>query len=196
MGADFLTETEEWISSMATDQAAKVEISGGQRRDVKLGFLIHDVSRMRRKVFDQLMKPHGITRAQWWVLACLSRQDGMTQVQLADILDVGKASLGTLIERLEMAGWIERRGDSVDKRVKRVYLARSAQSLLDKMSSAERLFNERAMIKLSADDRSELFRLLTLIKDTLSNMVVEDAPKPARNKNSGASGSRVETRVS
>lgn len=153
----------------ATD-AMPVDGWEAQRRDIKLGFLIHDVSRMRRKAFEQLIRPLGITRAQWWVLANLARQDGMTQVQLADILGVGKASLGALIERLEAGTWLERRGDPLDKRANRVYLTRNAKPLLEKMRSAERVFNERVMARLSADDRAELVRLLSLIKRSLSSM--------------------------
>lgn len=164
-------------------RAANQAVDAGEndRRDIKLGFLIHDVSRMRRKAFDQLMKPLGITRAQWWVLANLSRQDGMTQVQLADILDVGKASLGTLVERLEAGGWVERRGDPVDRRAKRIYLARNAQQLLVKMRTAERAFNERTMANLTAADRTELVRLLSSLKKSLSQGTF-GAPKGAAGK--------------
>ena len=52
----------------------------------RLGFLMHDVSRLRRKVFDDVMKPVGVTRSQWWVMAHLSRHDGMSQSDLADVL--------------------------------------------------------------------------------------------------------------
>ncbi len=162
--------TEQASDAGAPTRATPVDGWEAQRRDIKLGFLIHDVSRMRRKAFEQLIRPLGITRAQWWVLANLARQDGMTQVQLADILEVGKASLGALIERLEAGKWLERRGDPLDKRANRVYLTRNAKPLLERMRTAERVFNERVMASLSADDRAELVRLLSLIKRSLSNI--------------------------
>src|SRR5579862_1812284 len=116
--------------------------SSASREGIRLGFLIHDVSRMRRNAFDQIMKPLGVTRARWWVLAHLSRHDGIMQTQLADVLDVGKASLGTLIERLEEGGWVERRADPGDKRAKRVYLTRAALQLVKRMTDEENRFNE------------------------------------------------------
>lgn len=140
------------------------------RKDIKLGFLIHDVSRMRRHAFDEFMKPLGITRAQWWVLAHLSRQDGMMQTQLADILEVGKASLGTVIERLDAGGWIERRPDPSDKRAKRIYLARSSHQLLERMGEFERDFNEKILSSLTARERQVLTRLLSTVKESLSQM--------------------------
>jgi MarR family transcriptional regulator for hemolysin len=140
------------------------------RQGIKLSFLIHDVSRMRRNAFDQIMKPLGVTRAQWWVLAHLSRHDGMMQTQLADVLDVGKASLGTLIERLDQAGMIERTSDPTDKRAKRVFMTRAAHQLVRRMTNEEDRFNQQVLAKLSSDDRNELIRLLTDVKTSLSEM--------------------------
>ena len=90
--------------------------------ELRLGFLVHDVSRLRRRVVDRALKPLGVTRSQWWVLAFLSRSDGMSQVALADELDLGKVALGQLIDRLEKTGFVSRRADEEDRRVKRVYL--------------------------------------------------------------------------
>ena len=70
------------------------------------GFLMHDVSRLRRSVFDEFMKPMAMTRSQWWILAHLSRHDGMIQSDLANVLDIGKAALGGLIDRLEASRFI------------------------------------------------------------------------------------------
>ena len=72
--------------------------------ELRLGFLIHDVSRLRRSAFDRCLKPLNVTRSQWWVLAYLSREDGMTQSQLAEELDLGKVAIGGLIDRLEKSG--------------------------------------------------------------------------------------------
>jgi DNA-binding MarR family transcriptional regulator len=141
------------------------------RLAIRLSFLIHDVSRMRRTAFDQLMKPLGVTRAQWWVLAHLSRHDGMMQTQLADALDVGKASLGTFLERLEAGGLIERRDDPIDKRAKRVYMARAGQQLLKQMMQQETYFNERILRDLSQQDRDTMIRTLTHIKRALSQQI-------------------------
>lgn len=152
------------------------ELANERRRDVKLGFLIHDVSRMRRKAFDQFMRPLGVTRARWWVIAHLSRQDGMMLTQLADRMDVGKASLGDVIDRLESTGWVKREVDPMDKRAKHIYLARNSQQLLDKMAGYERAFNEQALRGLTNEDRDTLVRLLSVIKKSLPELDMGDMP--------------------
>ncbi|MCK9285872.1 MAG: MarR family transcriptional regulator [Rhodocyclaceae bacterium] len=138
------------------------------KRDVKLGYLIHDVSRLRRNVFDQLMKPLGVTRSQWWVLAYLSRHDGMMQTRLAELLDIGKASLGSLLDRLESGGWVDRRPDPVDRRAKRVFLTQSSKQLLQRMTAMEQVFNSQILGELSEDERDQLIASLSKVKQKLS----------------------------
>jgi DNA-binding MarR family transcriptional regulator len=138
--------------------------------DLRLSFLIHDVSRMRRTTFDQYMKPYGVTRSQWWVLSNLSRHDGMVQTELADILDVGKVTVGGLVDRLETAGWVERRPDASDRRAKRVFLTAKADKFLADIREAGGEMNELAFNGLSRRDRRQLFDLLSRIKVNLKSM--------------------------
>ncbi len=163
------------LNGRATPKRTADPDAAARQRDLRLGFLIHDVSRMRRSAFDKLMRPLGITRAQWWVIAHLSRHDGMMQIQLADILDVGKASLGTVVDRLETAGLVERRADPIDRRAKRVFMTRKAHQLLDKMQGAERAYNAHILKNLSDAERDELVRMLSLIRANLVDFNPETA---------------------
>jgi len=159
----------------AGESAATNVITGQSRDDIRLSFLIHDVSRMRRAAYDQFMKPLGITRAQWWVLAHLSRSDGMMQTQLADVLDVGKASLGDVIGSLESGGWVARLSDPTDKRAKRVFLTPPAQSLIKRMTVLEVQFNDRILGKLSTEERAKLYEMMLTIKQSISQLAAENS---------------------
>lgn len=151
-------------------EPAKADRDAKNRLDIKLGYLIHDVSRLRRKAFDEIVKPLGVTRAQWWIIAHLARHDGMVQTQLAQMLDVGKASLGALLDRLEATEFIERRPEPTDRRAKRVFLTKNSHQLLEQLLAAETAFNATILADLTDKDRSELVRLLSTIKDALSGM--------------------------
>ena len=65
------------------------------------GFLVNDVARLLRTTFDRRVRALDLTRSQWWVLNHLFRQDGVTQSDLAEILDIEKATLGRLLDRME-----------------------------------------------------------------------------------------------
>jgi len=161
-------------------------ISDSYERDLRLSYLIHDVSRLRRVTFDQLMKPLGATRAQWWVIAFLSRQDGMMQTQLANELDVGKASLGGLIDRLESGGWVARHPDPVDRRAKRIYLTIKSRRLLREMRRVDREFNAVMLKDISATERDRMVNLLSQIK----NAIVRASPRGAVHKKLRASAAK------
>ena len=121
--------------------------------DLRLGYLIHDVSRLRRMMFDRALAPLGITRSQWWVLAFISRKDGLPQTQLANELDVGKVALGALIDRLESAGFVTRMADPIDRRVKRVFLTKQAGRFLRRIRAETDVFNAKIV---SGIDRAAL----------------------------------------
>jgi MarR family transcriptional regulator, transcriptional regulator for hemolysin len=121
--------------------------------DLRLGYLIHDVSRLRRMMFDRALAPLGITRSQWWVLAFISRKDGLPQTRLANELDVGKVAVGALIDRLETSGFVIRQADPVDRRVKRVYVTKQARGFLEKLRKETDKFNARIV---NGIDRKQL----------------------------------------
>src|SRR5689334_21970219 len=121
--------------------------------DLRLGYLIHDVSRLRRMMFDRALAPLGITRSQWWVLAFISRKDGLPQTQLANELDVGKVAVGALIDRPESSGFVVRQADPVDRRVKRVYVTKQARGFLEKLRKETDKFNTRIV---NGIDRKQL----------------------------------------
>lgn len=143
------------------------DFSEAENWDGRLGFLMHDVSRLRRVVFDDFMKPHGVTRSQWWVLAYLSRYDGMIQSDLANVLDLGKAGLGGLIDKLELSGFIRRGADGTDRRVKRVYLTAQGAQIVKEMRAHCHEMSERILEGLSRDKRQELADMLTMVKRNL-----------------------------
>lgn len=144
----------------------------------RLGYLIHDVSRMRRTLFDQHMKPEGITRSQWWVLANLSRQqeDGIMSSELAKLLDVGKVTLGGLIDRLETAGYVYRRADKLDRRAKKIFITAAGYALIDRMRVITERLNQQICTGLTEDEVHSTELNLIRLKDNLRDMLAEEDP--------------------
>ncbi len=139
---------------------------------LRTGFLVHDVSRLRRTVFDQRVKALGITRSQWWVLANLSRHDGEApmQIELARLLDVGKVTLGGLIDRLEENGFVSRTPDKIDRRSKRVTMSAKGRALVGKMEGIATEMNGHIMRGISMQKQRELQEMLALMKKNLIEM--------------------------
>ena len=135
--------------------------------ELRLGFLIHDVSRLRRSAFDRCLKPLNVTRSQWSVLAYLSREDGMTQSQLAEELDLGKVAVGGLIDRLEKSGLVRRDADADDRRVNRVFLQPKSQQLITRMRKASHKLNQQILAGLTGANLEMTAKMLSAMKRNL-----------------------------
>lgn len=162
--------------------AASKKGSLNRNERLRIGFLIHDVSRLRRTAFDQRMKPMHITRSQWWVLSGVSRhgENGIAQTELANVLDLGKVSLGGLIDRLEKRGFVERRADPVDRRVNRVYPTQKGSAVLKKMEQLGNEMNARVMKGISPALQHELAEMLHTMKANLIEMDVVPGSRERR----------------
>ncbi|MEC7762143.1 MAG: MarR family transcriptional regulator [Pseudomonadota bacterium] len=152
--------------------------------ELRLGYLIHDVSRLRRVTFDRELAPIGITRSQWWVLAFISRNDGLPQTQLANELDLGKVALGSLIDRLQKAGYVERRPDKRDRRIKRIFLTDQARRLIAKIQTVADQFNDLILEGIAREDLEQTSKTLFAMKQNLIALVAmqdsEDEPPAER----------------
>ncbi|WP_213774959.1 MarR family transcriptional regulator [Bradyrhizobium sp. dw_78] len=92
-------------------------------------------SRLLRNFIDHRAKSQGTTRAQWIVLFRLREQEGLSQVDLADVLELQPISLVRLLDRLVEHGLVERRHDPKDRRANRLFLTAAGRQLVDDLDS-------------------------------------------------------------
>ena len=92
-------------------------------------------SRLLRNYIDHRAKAKGTTRAQWIVLFRLRQQEGLSQVDLADVLELQPISLVRLLDRLVEHGLLERRHDPKDRRANRLFLTSRGRELVDDLDS-------------------------------------------------------------
>ncbi|MDB5577868.1 MAG: MarR family transcriptional regulator, partial [Bradyrhizobium sp.] len=116
------------------------------------------------------LKPAGITRSQWWVLSFLGRRDGMTQTALAADLDLTKVAIGGLLDRMESSGFIERRPDLRDGRIKRVYLKPAGVKFLATIRANLEQVEQEITAGVSDDAMQVTAETLIMMKRTLLAM--------------------------
>ncbi len=146
-----------------------------------LAFLIQDASRLQRTVFDRRVRKLGFTRAQWLVLRRLESQPGVSQSELAEMLEVEKATAGRLIDRLEENGWLERRPHASDRRINRIYLTEAGKKIHDTIGPIAEAMVEEELSGLNREERERLADLLIEVKRRLQEMAEEnDLIEPAR----------------
>jgi MarR family transcriptional regulator, transcriptional regulator for hemolysin len=148
--------------------------------DEHIGVMISDVARLMRTAFDRRVRRLGLTRAQWLVLTRLHRRPGASQSELAEMMEVEKASAGRMIDRLEIKGWVERRAKDDDRRVKRVYLTPEAERVHKRIWRIAEATVDDALAGLSAHESAQLMQLLAQVKRSLVTVVDGGAPAKVR----------------
>jgi DNA-binding MarR family transcriptional regulator len=121
-------------------------------------------------VYDRRVKSLGLTRSQWWVLNHLYRNDGVTQTELADLLEIEKPTLGRLLDRLEAKGWVRRKDDASDRRAWRVYLTDEIAPAMRELRTVAAELRRDALAGLSAAERERFVDTLLAIKANLARM--------------------------
>ncbi|MBV8924809.1 MAG: MarR family transcriptional regulator [Bradyrhizobium sp.] len=124
-------------------------------------------SRLLRNYIDHRAKSRGTTRAQWVVLFRLREQEGLSQVDLADVLELQPISLVRLLDRLVEHGLLERRQDPKDRRANRLFLTASGRQLVDDLDSLRDAIAVDIMKDLSPQAVETSLRALREIKDRI-----------------------------
>ena len=133
-----------------------------------IGLLIHDVGRLLRVLYDRQMASIGLTRSQWWLLTYLYFKDGINQKDLASLMDIEKAPLSRLLDRMEIKGWILRKNETKDRRIKNIYLSESVKPLIGSMRKKAAEYREDSLSVLSDEELNSLRNLLQTLKTDLS----------------------------
>ena len=142
-----------------------------------IGFSISWIARMLRTRFDARAKALGLTQAQWRAIAAIGFSKGATQSEIASKLEVNTVTAGRVIDRLEAAGWVERRPDRDDRRANRLYLQPAATPMLDTLGDLGRDEERMALAGFTAEDRAMLAHLLQRV---IANMVAAEKPVASR----------------
>jgi len=135
--------------------------------DTSVGFLVSDIARMFRERFNDTAQEAGLTLAQARALLQLGRNEGISQVALAQLLEIQPITLLRNIDRLEQAGLVERRPNPNDRRAQQLYLTPAAQPLLDKITQLGRNLSEAALSGVDPATREVLIQTLQKVKDNL-----------------------------
>lgn len=139
-----------------------------------IGYTITDVARLMRTVFERRVRALGLTRAQWLVIARVHRRPGLSQSEIADLLEIEKASAGRLVDRMQAKGWLERRDDSSDRRVNRLHLTKKAERIHGAIWPLAEATVDEALSDLSPEERRRLTGLMTRVKAKLHVLAEHD----------------------
>jgi DNA-binding MarR family transcriptional regulator len=140
-----------------------------------LGKVMH----LNRLVLLRIIAPQGLQFPEVFALSLLSRHDGISQRDLAEILHLSHPRVSTILLTLETNGAVVRREDEIDRRLTRVFLTSEGQTQEKEQRAVLSDYVDRTIGALPEADRRELDRLLGELADRIVAMLhSEEGRKP------------------
>ena len=129
-------------------------------KEQSAGFLINHLARLFAHGLQDRIKPLGLTTGTFPALLELWEQEGLTQKQLVNRLDIEQATIANTLARMERDGLILRRKDATDGRAQRIWLTEKARVLRAPAIAAALQVNAGALQPLSETERKQFIGLL------------------------------------
>jgi MarR family transcriptional regulator, organic hydroperoxide resistance regulator len=125
-----------------------------------LSYLLVQIARAHRNRAQELLNGIELHVGQELLLLHLSLGDGTTQSELAGEICVQPATLTRSLDRLTRAGLVERRVDTEDQRISRVYLTEEGRALQAPIERIWRELEAWSFANFTLEERLLLRRLL------------------------------------
>jgi DNA-binding MarR family transcriptional regulator len=137
-----------------------------------VGFLVGDIARLLRRRFERALAQTdtGLTASEARTLAFIEHYPHFRQGALAERLGVEPMTLSGVLDRLEAAGYVERRPDPGDRRAKCVVLTDAAQGVLERIHEVAIGIRAAALDGMSDEEAKLAYALLARIHDNLSSV--------------------------
>jgi DNA-binding MarR family transcriptional regulator len=126
---------------------------------------------LHRQLMGKLLAGQDSYPGQAFCLRMLDANDGVTQRDLAEAMQLSRPAVTTMLQRMQKAGLIVRRPDEADQRLTRVSLTNEGHALADQMRATFASYVSTAFDSMSADDRRELERLLGIMADNTAQAI-------------------------
>src|SRR5690348_4187094 len=124
------------------------------------GFLIKDLGRLYTTLFEERASALGVTLSQCKALVHLSKNEGVSQIRLAELTDIDPMTLVRILDRMEADGWIERRAHPADRRARQLYLKSKAKPILEQIWKVSDHVRGLAFSDFKASERELMLEFL------------------------------------
>ena len=128
-----------------------------------VGKYISIIHRTGSSFLSKKFSKFNIGSGQYMYLIHLYKNDGLSQEELTEILNIDKATTAKSIKKLETEGFVMRVKDKNDKRINRVYLTPKALEIKDEFLSSINAWENTLTLNLSYAEKEQALTLLKKI---------------------------------
>jgi MarR family transcriptional regulator for hemolysin len=137
-------------------------------------YLVCHVNLLWRRFLNNKIKNLGISGTEKRVLFCIARNPGMTQVQIAKLLELEPQNLVRILDRLGEEKWVEKKSDPDDRRVKCLSVTANAEVIITKIKAIGNNAKAEILAQIDNDDAKILLASLGRIRSNLLTQLDEN----------------------
>ena len=141
--------------------------------DCPLETLLFHTTKMHRKLASRVLDEHGFHRGQPPLILALSHQDGRTLSELAEIMEVTPATISNMVKRMEKGGFLIRKQDTHDERVKRVWLTDIGRGKVTDLQATVKEMEQFTFANFTDEEQAQMSHLLQKVIHNLANALGE-----------------------
>jgi len=138
-----------------------------------MDFLLVNICHLHHTRAHQLFEAIGLYRGQPPVLLALWEKEGLTQTELAERLQNTPATVTKMLQRMEKSGFIQRKPDTEDQRVSRVYLTEAGRAIQIHVEAVWKIMEAEIFVNFKPEERVLLRRFLLQIRENLLRVTGE-----------------------
>jgi DNA-binding MarR family transcriptional regulator len=130
--------------------------------------LFSQVIKLRVCKMRSMFESVGIYPGQQTLLFALKKEEGKSQKEIAQIMNIKPATMTVMINRMEKSRLLERRQDEKDQRISRVYLTSNGKNACNKVKEIMKTIDEESFKDFTEEQQNMLIELLTQIEKNLA----------------------------
>lgn len=137
------------------------------------GYQTRKTHREFERMLNMLLAPYDLKAGNWHYLRALWQENGISQRELSDSLNVTENTTVSMVAGLEKAGLVRRERDTKDKRRINVFLSRDGRNLERKLMPLAIQINEIATAGIPSEEVEICLSVLRKARENLAAYVVE-----------------------
>lgn len=112
-------------------------------------------------------KEYDLTRGQYLYLVRICESPGIIQEKVAELIKVDRTTAARSIQKLEMNGFIEKKEDDHNKKIKKLYPTEKGKKVYPFIKRENDHSNSVALEGLSEEEKETIFELLQRVRKNI-----------------------------
>ncbi len=136
-------------------------------------------ARLIREAFDARLEALDLNLTQASLLAYVTEFGATTQTQLADRLGIGRAAIGSVIDRLQQRGLVARHPNPDDRRVWLIDVTDGGRDMARRIAAVDEQLRGELRHGIGREERQALSWVLTRLQQNLQSAIADTTPAPS-----------------